>query len=151
MIVFVLRHADRTPEPADDLSAAGRERAKLLARMLAESGVSVAHRSDAVRARRTLEPLQQKLGNALTVREVGTQEGPDQHVAKVVQAVKSLSAETVAAVVSHSNTVGPIIEGLGAGSIGPIGDTEFDKLFVVFIAPNGAATLLRLRYGAPSN
>jgi len=32
MIVFVLRHADRKPEPADELTARGRERAELLAR-----------------------------------------------------------------------------------------------------------------------
>jgi phosphohistidine phosphatase SixA len=60
MIIFALRHADRTA--ADDLSPAGRERAELLARMLAETGVSIAYRSDAVRAARTLEPLEQKLG-----------------------------------------------------------------------------------------
>ena len=69
MIVFALRHADRTA--GDDLSPAGRKRATLLARMLAESGVSIAYRSDAVRAARTLEPLKQTLGAALTVEEVG--------------------------------------------------------------------------------
>src|SRR5881275_2273062 len=60
MIIFALRHADRTA--ADDLSPAGRERAELLARMLAETGVSIAYRSDAVRAARTLERLERAGG-----------------------------------------------------------------------------------------
>jgi phosphohistidine phosphatase SixA len=150
MIVFALRHADRTPAPADDLSAAGRERAKLLARMLVDSGVSIAFRSDAMRARKTLDPLKQLLGNAVAIQEVGTANGPDQHANDVVQAVKALPAAAIVAVVSHSNTVGPIVEGLGGPPIGPIGDDEFDKLFVLFIDPAGSATLLRLRYGAPT-
>ena len=149
MIVFALRHADRTAD--DDLSPAGRKRALLLARMLAESGVSVVFRSDAVRAARTVEPLKQKLGDALIVKEVGF-EGPNgvaSHIAKVVDFVKAQPAAAVVAVVSHSNTVGPILQGLG-GPNAPIGDNEFDKLFVLFRAPNVPASLTMLRYGAPT-
>jgi phosphohistidine phosphatase SixA len=144
MIVFVLRHADRMPEPADDLTPAGDERARLLARMLSQCGVSVAFHSDALRTLRTLEPLAQQLGDALTINEIG----PVQHVQSTVQAVKSLPTGTVAVVVGHSDTVVQIIKGLGGGSIGTIGANEFDKLFVLFFDPAGAATLLRLRYGA---
>ncbi len=148
MIVFALRHADRTS--ADDLSPAGRKRAQLLARMLAESGVGVVFRSDAVRAARTVEPLKQKLGNALIVKEVGFEgaNGVASHVAKVVEFVKSQPAAAVVAVVSHSNTVGPILQGLGSGPVDPIAENEFDKLFVLFRGPNGPPSLTMLRYGA---
>jgi len=150
MIVFLLRHADRRPEPQDDLAPAGVERARLLARMVGESGVSVGFCSEAVRARRTLEPLKQRLGDELAITVVRT-DGPggtDAHVHEIVRAVKQLPADAVGIVVSHSNTVGPIIAGLGGGPIAPIGAGEFDKLFVLFIDPAGAATLLSLRYGA---
>src|SRR5262245_11725518 len=150
MIVFALRHADRTS--ADDLSAAGRERAKLLARMLAESGVRIAYRSDAVRAARTLEPLKKKLGAKLTIEEVGFP-GPDGiefHIATIVQKIKALPADAVVAVVSHSNTVGPILKRLGAGTEPSIGDTEFDKLFVLARGTASPPTLAMLRYGAPT-
>lgn len=150
MIVFLLRHADRRPEPQDDLAPAGVERARLLARMVGESGVSVGFCSEAVRARRTLEPLKQRLGDELAITVVRT-DGPggtDAHVHEIVRAVKQLPADAVGIVVSHSNTVGPIIAGLGGGPIAPIGAGEFDKLFVLFIDLAGAATLLRLRYGA---
>jgi phosphohistidine phosphatase SixA len=152
MIVFALRHADRTTT-GDDLSPAGHKRAQLLARMLAESGLSVVVHSDAVRAVRTVEPLKQKLGNALTVKEVGfgdpNNPDPDFHIAKVVDFVKAQPAAAVVAVVSHSNTVGPILQGLG-GPNPPIGDNEFDKLFVLFRSPTGPAGVTMLRYGAPT-
>ena len=150
MIVFLLRHADRRPEPQDDLAPAGVERARLLARMVGESGVSVGFCSEAVRARRTLEPLEHRLGDGLTIKVVRT-DGPggtDAHVQEIVRAVKRLPADAVGIIVSHSNTVGPIIERLGGAAIGDIAEHEFDKLFVLFIDPSGAASLLRLRYGA---
>jgi phosphohistidine phosphatase SixA len=147
MVVFALRHADRTP--ADDLSPAGQQRATLLARMLAESGVSIAYRSDAVRAARTLEPLKQALGAALTIEEVGFPgpSGKELHIAKIVNSIKSLPANAIVAVVSHSNTVGPILEGLGSGPIATIKETEFDKLFVLFIGAEGPPNLVMMRYG----
>ena len=145
MIVFALRHADRTT--ADELSGAGRKRAQLLARMLAETGVSLVLHSDTKRAKDTVKPLKDKLGGALTVEEVGfgdpSNPDPDVHVAKVVDRVKAQPAAAVVAVVSHSNTVGPILQGLGSGPVDPIGDKEFDKLFVLFRGASGSLTMLR--------
>jgi len=150
MIVFALRHADRTSD--DDLSPAGLQRAALLARMLAETGVSIAYRSDARRAARTLEPLERKLGAALAIEEVGFsgQDGVEFHIAKIVDSVKALPPDTVVAVVSHSNTVGRILEGLGSGPVGTIEPPEFDKLFVLFVGLQDPPTLVMLRYGAAS-
>ena len=143
MIVFVLRHADREPEPADELSPAGLERAELLARMLEDSGVRFAFHSGAVRASRTLEPLQRKLGDALTVAAIADFEGQS-----TVDAVRSLPADAVVAVVGHSNTVDRIVHGLGGGFVEPIDPAVFDKLFVLLIDDTGVTTMLRLRYGA---
>jgi hypothetical protein len=47
MIIFVVRHAGRRPDPEDDLTLEGLVRAELLARMLAEGGVGIAYHSDA--------------------------------------------------------------------------------------------------------
>jgi phosphohistidine phosphatase SixA len=68
MIVFLLRHADRTS--ADDLSEAGERRAKLLARMLADTGISVASRSHFIRAAKTLHPLEMRLPGSLQVKQI---------------------------------------------------------------------------------
>jgi phosphohistidine phosphatase SixA len=154
VIVFVLRHADKKrPPPAnvDDLTPAGLERAAVLARLLADSGVSVAFCSEAVRARRTLEPLQAKLGGALTLNPVAIDpDHPEQHVGAIVDAVKLLASDKVAVVVTHSTTVSPIIEGLGGETVGEIDDRVFDRLFVLSREPAAAPTVLRLRYGRPT-
>jgi phosphohistidine phosphatase SixA len=144
LVIFVLRHADRTSSSVDALSPAGVERSRRLGRMLAESGVSVAYCSDALRTRETLAPLKQALGDALTINEVPG--GAAAHSQAVAAAIEALPAATVVAVVSHSDTVGLIIEALGGGSIAPIAGNEFDRLFVLFGPADGNVTLLQLRY-----
>jgi phosphohistidine phosphatase SixA len=154
MIVFVLRHADKRRQPpgVDDLSDAGAKRAQLLGRMLAESGVSVAFCSTAQRAQRTLEPLQRALGDELALTSVAI-DGPNQpqkHVDTIVDGVKALAADKVVVVVTHSNTVSPIIEGLGGDAVGDLDDRVFDQLFALSREPATKPRLLRLRYGEPT-
>ena len=153
MIVFVLRHADKKRQPpgVDDLTPKGLARAALLARMLAETGVSVAYCSDAVRAQRTLAPLQATLGAALTTVPVAIDpDHPEEHVDAIVAAAKLLAADTVVVVVTHSTTVSPIIEGLGDEAVGELDDRVFDRLFVLSRDPAARPALLRLRYGEPT-
>jgi phosphohistidine phosphatase SixA len=152
MIVFVLRHADKRLEPnADDLTELGVKRAALLGRMLAESGVTVAFCSTAVRARRTLEPLKSILGAGLTIRlvAIGANQ-PQTHVDTIVEGVKQLTPDQVVVVVTHSNTVSPIIQGLGGEAVGDLDDRVFDRLFVLSRKPATKPRLLRLRYGEPT-
>src|SRR5438445_2017080 len=149
MIVFALRHADRKADGADDLSPAGIERAELLARMLAESGIRKAYCSDAKRTQRTIAPLKKLLGAKLDVVVVTTEGagGIDGHVQQIVDQTKALPDDAVAAVVGHTNTVGAIIKGLTGRSIDPIGESEFDKLFVVSVPKTGAGSVALTRYG----
>jgi len=149
MIVIALRHADRTA--ADALSAAGKRRAKLLARTLGEAGVSVAFRSQFKRAADTLAPLQAKLPG-LQVKEIAfaDADSADAYAKRVAAAVRALPADAVVAVIGHSNTVGPVIAQLGGRQIDPIAETEFDKMFVLFVAPDRPGSLLKLRYGEPT-
>jgi phosphohistidine phosphatase SixA len=155
MIVFVLRHADKVREPppgVDDLTTEGLARAALLGRMLAESQVSVAFCSKAVRAQRTLAPLQEALGSELQIIpvEIAGPGQPEKHVDAIVAAVKLLAADTVVVVVTHSNTVSPIIEGLGGEAVGTLDDAVFDQMFVLTRKPAAKPALLRLRYGKPT-
>jgi phosphohistidine phosphatase SixA len=149
MIVFGLRHADRKPEPADELTPAGIDRARLLARMLGESGIRTAFCSDAKRTQLTVKPLQELPGANLEIVVVPTNAagGIDGHVQQIIDKVKALPGDAIAAVVGHSNTVGPVVKGLSGRTIGPIADHEFDKLFVLSIPAAGASTVAPLRYG----
>ena len=58
MIIFALRHADRTA--GDDLSPEGETRARLLAQLLGGNGVTTAFCSSANRAQKTLQPLKRR-------------------------------------------------------------------------------------------
>jgi len=49
-------------------------------------------------------------------------------------------------VVGHSDTVPEIIKLLGGGSVPPIGDSEYDRLFVETLTPPNRATVVTLRY-----
>jgi phosphohistidine phosphatase SixA len=150
MIVFVIRHAEKKlqPQDADGLTPAGVKRAELLARMLAESGISVACCSQAQRAQQTLVPLKTALGAKLSINTVaiGGPGQPGKHVNEIVGVVQNQQPDAIVAVVSHSDTVPLILEKLGVGTIKPIKDSEFDRLFVLIDGPTGK-TLLQLRYG----
>jgi len=69
------------------------------------------------------------------------------HVKEIVQKVKGLPDDAVAAIVGHTNTVGPVIEGLTGRTVEPIADQQFDRLFVLSIPAAGAATVAPMRYG----
>lgn len=146
-MIFLLRHADRQ-SPADALSPAGLKRANFLAHMLAESGVRTAYCSDAQRTHETLAPLKQRLGEQLAITEFSAA-GPggiDGHIQSVISAVRALPDSAIAVVVSHSNTIAPIVDGLDGGSIPTIGDEEFDRIFLLTMPPEGSNALLQLRY-----
>src|SRR5215475_1670055 len=106
MIVILLRHADRTD--ADELSPAGEQRAKLLARMLAESGVSVAFRSQFKRAAKTLAPLKKKLAQ-VQVKEIKFDDPNDSdgYAKKIAAAIHALPKDAVVAVVGYIYSVAP--------------------------------------------
>lgn len=151
MMVLLLRHADRLPDPADALNPKGIARAQLLARMLQDSGVTHAYCSNFARTAQTLKPLKDKLGGALAITPfaITGPDGENHHIKGIVSAVKALPSRAVAVVVSHNTTVGPIIDGLGGGPIDAITHGEFDKLFVLSATPAGTS-LLKFRYGEPT-
>jgi 2,3-bisphosphoglycerate-dependent phosphoglycerate mutase len=139
MIVFALRHADRTD--GDDLSPAGETRAKLLAQLLGGSGVATAFVSKFNRAKKTAQPLKDALGTRLTIK-------PATEVQEIVAGVKALPEDAVAVIVGHSDTVPESIKAL-TGKVVRIEDNEFDKLFVLLISGEESSVALG-RYGKPT-
>ena len=150
MMIFALRHADRVSENVDALSDAGKVRANLLARMLAQSGIKNAYCSDARRTRDTIAPLEALLGAQLKVHEVPVVgDDVDGHVDAIVTALKGLPGASTAAVIGHTNTIDRIIKALTNKTIAEIKPKEFDKLFVLSI-PAGSPSVTLLRYGEPT-
>ena len=139
-MIFVVRHAERAdaggpaqPDPA--LSAAGQERAKKLAAMLADAGVTAISVTNTTRAQQTAQPLATKLG--LHPEIVDAADTP-----ATLKSLKTAHANDIVLVVGHSNTVPAILKAYGKDGV-TIADTEFDNLFV--IVPK-AGTVTRLRY-----
>jgi broad specificity phosphatase PhoE len=136
VVVFLARHADVAAGGGTDpvLSDAGAARAKVLRRMLADTGIGAIFTTSLKRSRQTAAPLASELGLVPRVLD---------DVNDVVAALHDLPSATTALVIGHSNTLPVIIAGLGGPAIPNIGEAEFDNLFV-----QAGPCLSRLRYGA---
>jgi phosphohistidine phosphatase SixA len=140
--VILVRHAERAGGMAADvgLSDAGRCRAEVLTGMLADSGLSHIFTSEVARTQQTADPVGKKLG----VR-------PEAIMAKDYDTwVKKLRAAAgVSLVVGHSNTLPEIIARLGAGTVAPIGDNDYDRMYVMTITGGNASVVLLHYPGCP--
>ena len=143
MIVFLLRHAERLPDPADDLAPDGVERAKLLARMLAESGIHTAFCSNKIRTQHTIEPLRKLPAQRQRVDVAIDPNRIPVYVQKIVAKVKALPEDAIAIIVSHDAAIRPIVEGLTGRTVDDVTGTQFDKLFVLSVPKTGAANVSR--------
>ena len=132
--------------PADDpgLSDAGKLRAKSLAALLGDAGISAIYTSEVARTQLTVKPLADRLHL-----EVNRQ-FPAAKQQELAQAILRRLDRAVL-VAGHSNTVPELIRALGGSSVPPIQDAwEFDNLYVVTIYGPGKASTVRLHYGEPS-
>jgi phosphohistidine phosphatase SixA len=141
--VFLTRHAERAGAGGamgndDPLTPAGRERAELLGRMLADAGIQSIFVTEFKRTQETAAPLARKLNVA--PKEIKS-------VPATVAAIRAVKAGAVL-VSGHSDTVPQIITGLGGPPIPKIAEDEFDNLYVLTISGK-TVTLVRLHYGAP--
>ena len=139
--MILVRHAERSPGEGDvPISASGRERAHALARLLRDTDITTVITSQMMRTKETAGPLAQAKG--LTPEVL-----PADKLDAVVEKIRGLRGQTVL-VVHHSNTVPVLVEKLGAATT-PIRDDEFDRLVIVTLLPQGAPSVVTLRYGAP--
>ena len=138
--VILVRHAEKAKVPEGDpaLNMAGQARAGRLVRMVEGAGVTALYATDRRRTQETLQPLAAKLGL-----EIGTVAAQDtEAMAKVALGHPG----GVVVIAAHSNTLGPIIEALGAPAIAPIPEMEYENFFVVTVGGDGEATVLRLLF-----
>jgi len=142
VVVYLVRHAERAEDGTNDppISEAGRERARALADLLRDAGVTRVHTTDLKRTRQTGAPLAGLLGLE-----------PEVYDSKDLPA---LAARVRAApgrhlVLGHSNTLAQTVEALGGKGGDAVADAEFDRLYVVVMGPDGTVTTSLLRYGAP--
>jgi broad specificity phosphatase PhoE len=147
--IFLVRHGDTVREkgnPDVPLSEAGERRAVALAALLKDSGINVIYTTGLQRTVKTAEPLAKLLG---IEPRINPQLRPGSKPADAEEFAKRLRAEhpeDVLLVVLHSNSVPALLRALGHPVAIKIPESEFDNLFVIIPRPQGAPTMLRLRY-----
>jgi len=141
--VFVVRHAEKGPEPSDpSLTAAGERRARALARVLGEARVTAIFASEFRRTRETIAPLAAATG--LTPIVISAT-----NLDSLVSRLGSLPPGSRAVVSSHSNLVHLIVERLSGVKVAPLTDVDYDRLAVVTVTGAGKGEAVVLRYGEP--
>jgi phosphohistidine phosphatase SixA len=150
--VLFVRHADIDMAMSADadapLSARGRQRAELLADFLQDidvvAGVNAIYASDQRRTQETAAPLAKRLNL-----EVQTADHHDTE--EFMGHVLAEHAGDIVLIVSHSDTIAPVIDELhGSKNLPPFGPDDYGDLYIVTIPrPLGKVKTYRLHYGEP--
>jgi broad specificity phosphatase PhoE len=140
--VFLVRHAEKQTEGADpSLTDAGLKRAKALADLLADAGITAIFTSEVHRTQETAAPLAEKLGIKVTVI-------PGKDLDALIARVRELKPGVRALIVGHSNTVPAAASRLTGARAADMADSEFDRLYVATFRGTGPGELVLLHYGA---
>jgi phosphohistidine phosphatase SixA len=133
--IWLVRHAEQIdPEAKDpELTAAGREMAVRLAKMLGEAGIRTIYSSDYHRTRQTAAPLAEQLGIELTIYDPGKLE-------TLAEELQSVAGPCL--VVGHSNTTPRLVQLLGGDPAGAIDHLEFNRLYLVDLGGERPGSIL---------
>lgn len=138
--IFLVRHGEKVDDSKDAaLSDAGRARARTLAAMLADAGVTAVYATQYQRTQNTARPLAEAKKLAITLVD-------DTDSATLVKQLATKHANDVVLVAAHSHTIPEIIKLLGYRTPITIAAPEYDSLFVIVPQPQGEPLLMRLRY-----
>jgi len=139
--VILVRHAERAGGMSADvgISEAGRCRAEVLAKMLADAGVTRIYATEVARTQETAEPLAKEIN-------IRSEVIPSNNIDGLVAKLRTAAPDGVALVVGHANTLPEIVKRLGGGTVPPIGDGEYGRMFIVTLSGANHATVVRLHY-----
>ncbi|MGC2695471.1 MAG: phosphoglycerate mutase family protein [Candidatus Angelobacter sp.] len=136
--IFMVRHGEKTGPQSDVLSPAGEKRAECLAKMLKDAHIKQIYVTDTKRTQQTAAPLAKLLKLEPTILPL---KDPNTLIRNL-----TYSGGGDILVVGHSETLPFVLARLKAGTVPPIGDTEYDRLFVLTITEGAASPVTTLRY-----
>lgn len=141
--IILVRHAEKAAGAMADrdvpLSKAGERRARLLADLLKDAGITAIYTSATVRTQATAQPLSIALGVPIN--------NLDQHHPQAaIQRLKKENANDVVLVVGHSDTLPGLLEALGYRRKITILPSEYKDLFVVIPHAGKAPSVLRVSF-----
>lgn len=143
--VYVVRHAEKL-EPANPdspLSPEGEDRARALATLLANAGVTRIYATTKLRTQQTVAPLAAARRIEPVLLEPFATED-------LVWRIRNEAKGEVVLVCGHSQSIPGIVNALCGQEIDGIPEEVFDRLYKVVITPEGGATLEQLSHGAPT-
>jgi len=144
--VIVVRHAEKdTAGTNPHLTEAGKERARMLARMLADEPVTALVSSDRARTIETLGPLSEF--TLLPVTIVPVKNGREEHAADLADSIRARAGGTIV-VSNHSDVIPILLRELGVEEEVAIPDSEYGRIFIVFLDSTRSTVFFRLRYGS---
>jgi phosphohistidine phosphatase SixA len=145
--VVLVRHAEKELSAISDapLSPEGEKRATRLAQMFGDGElfgrVQKVYVTNTRRTQQTAAALEQRLNIPGDVVDAKTDS------AVLARRVLQENRGSIALIIGHSNTVPEIVAALsGAEDVPPIGEEEFDTLYVVTVPTIGKASVLRMKY-----
>ncbi len=137
--VVMVRHAETAAEGEDPpLSAAGRERARVLAGMLEAADIGAIYTSEFLRTRETAAPLAERIGIEPVVR-------PAADVDELARTLLGQHQGETVLVVGHSNTLPRLADALGE-PIAEIDRSDHGNIFVLRGGRLLPSWMIRLRY-----
>jgi broad specificity phosphatase PhoE len=144
--VVIVRHAEKTDEPASDpvLNAEGEARAQALLAALGDASIDAIYTTQFARNTMTAAPLAAATGIEPTVVRAG---GGADYYGELVRRIRTEHPGGVVVVVGHSNTLGRTIAELGGpDDIGDLEDSEYDHFYVLLLTAGREPRLVRAKY-----
>ena len=137
--IFLVRHAEKASAAADaPLSAEGQKRAECLAATLKDAGIKQIYVTDVTRTQQTAAPLAKALKIKPTILPAKDSNGLIKNLA--------YAGSGNILVVGHSDTVPFVIARLHGGTVPPIGENEYDRLFIMTVAEAAGMPVSTLHY-----
>ncbi|HEX5755274.1 MAG TPA: phosphoglycerate mutase family protein [Arenimonas sp.] len=143
-VVVVVRHAEKAADDPRDpnLSEAGRQRAKALAKALADAPLAAVYATGYRRTQQTAQPSAALHGVEVQTLAAGREADGD----ALRERIRKEHAGTTVLVVGHSNTVPAIVGALSGKAAAAMAEDEFDRLSIVVLRDEGEPRLLVARY-----
>jgi broad specificity phosphatase PhoE len=139
-VVFLVRHAEQAPG-ADDppVTEAGQRRAKALAALLKDAGLTAIYVSNAQRTMQTAEPVAQALQLEPTRMRARDIEG-------LLERLRTQHADGRVLIVGHSLTIPHLLKAFGHPEEVMPDLKAYDALYMIVPKPTGPPLVVVLRY-----
>jgi broad specificity phosphatase PhoE len=140
-VVFLVRHGEQASGANDDapLTEAGQRRARALAAVLKDAGLTAIYVSEFQRTMQAAEPLAQALQIEPTRLPRGDMEG-------LINRLRIQHEDGRILIISHSLTIPHLLKALGHPEEVIIERQEYDRLFVIVPKPTGPPLVFVLRF-----